>query len=248
MTPRARIAYTTRLLFVAAATPAAIAADAPCPASSPAPLIIDAGTLLGAASTPVDSDAHMRVVSGGAPRVSDVTGFESADRRLVVDVSHYDRLELQLRDWPVDELMILLSGRIEIADAAGRTRIYDAGDVFLMPAGFAGTWRELSPISKIAVSYEPQPVQAHAKRTTGALAQGPRAKASPTIYPIEPAALTEASASMSVMTPWEPYLTITGRAGSYVELPRYRSPDRRFAVQLKRFEPMNIALSDWPLD
>ncbi len=48
---------------------------------------------------------------------------------------------------------VLLEGAIEIADLGGNSRIYRAGDMLVLPKGFNGTWRQLSPIRKVSVSY-----------------------------------------------------------------------------------------------
>jgi uncharacterized cupin superfamily protein len=48
----------------------------------------------------------------------------------------------------------ILSGKVELRDAAGRTRTYGAGDAFIIPAGFAGTWATLEPCRKQYVIFE----------------------------------------------------------------------------------------------
>ena len=52
-----------------------------------------------------------------------------------------------------------------IADEEGHSRVYGPGDAFVMPKGFKGTWRQLSPIKKIAVAYtEDVPAQSSVER------------------------------------------------------------------------------------
>lgn len=48
-----------------------------------------------------------------------------------------------------DEFCVLLSGRVVLTDAAGETRTYGAGDAFVIPAGFEGTWETLEPVRKL---------------------------------------------------------------------------------------------------
>jgi uncharacterized cupin superfamily protein len=62
---------------------------------------------------------------------------------------------LELHDWPVDEFMFIVEGQVEITDASGHSRIYGPGDALVMPRGFTGTWRQLSDIRKMQVSYTP---------------------------------------------------------------------------------------------
>ena len=50
-----------------------------------------------------------------------------------------------------DEFCLLLDGTVELTDAAGRTETYRAGDAFVIPAGFAGTWRNVTAVRKYYV-------------------------------------------------------------------------------------------------
>jgi uncharacterized cupin superfamily protein len=49
----------------------------------------------------------------------------------------------------------IIRGRIRIADAKGREWTFKAGDAFVIPAGFAGTWETIEPTAKHYVIYEP---------------------------------------------------------------------------------------------
>ena len=48
-----------------------------------------------------------------------------------------------------DEFCILLSGRAVLTDAEGVTSTFSAGDAFVIPAGFEGTWETLEPLRKL---------------------------------------------------------------------------------------------------
>ena len=48
-----------------------------------------------------------------------------------------------------DEFCVLLSGRVALTDAAGETQTFAAGDAFVIPAGFEGTWETLEPVRKL---------------------------------------------------------------------------------------------------
>jgi uncharacterized cupin superfamily protein len=54
-----------------------------------------------------------------------------------------------------NEFCHLTRGRIRIADAGGREWIFKAGDCFVIPAGFAGTWEVIEAAAKLYVIYEP---------------------------------------------------------------------------------------------
>ncbi len=49
------------------------------------------------------------------------------------------------------EFCHLLEGVVEIAEDGGETRIYRAGDSFVMKPGFTGVWRTLETVRKIYV-------------------------------------------------------------------------------------------------
>jgi hypothetical protein len=53
-----------------------------------------------------------------------------------------------------NEFCHLTRGRIRIADSAGQQWSFKAGDSFVIPAGFAGTWEVLEPTAKLYVIYE----------------------------------------------------------------------------------------------
>jgi uncharacterized cupin superfamily protein len=131
--------------------------------------------------------------------------------------------------------MFLLEGELEIQDSAGKSRVYKSGDVFFMPRGFSGAWREHTAIQKIAISYVPssngsaRPSDSVEKGVVSVSADGLDSK------------------TLSPMTAGEPYLSIE-HARRFVESRVYRSQDGRFEVQVKRFEAMKIALKNWPID
>ena len=54
-----------------------------------------------------------------------------------------------------NEFCHLTRGRIRIADESGRQWSFKAGDSFVVPAGFAGTWEVIEPAAKLYVIYEP---------------------------------------------------------------------------------------------
>ncbi|MFE0753783.1 cupin domain-containing protein [Inquilinus sp. NPDC058860] len=53
-----------------------------------------------------------------------------------------------------EEFCHLLSGTVELTDGAGAARRFETGASFVIPAGFEGTWRNLTPARKLYVIYE----------------------------------------------------------------------------------------------
>ena len=95
----------------------------------------------------------MKVIDGDNPKHGGLSSFTSADGRLQVGLARYSTVTLQLTDWYAHEFMYFLEGQVEITDEDGSSKIYGPGDAIVMPKGFNGTWRQLSTIKKIHVSY-----------------------------------------------------------------------------------------------
>jgi uncharacterized cupin superfamily protein len=53
-----------------------------------------------------------------------------------------------------DEFCQILAGRSVLRDSSGRERILQAGDNFVVPAGFEGQWEVLETTKKIYVIYQ----------------------------------------------------------------------------------------------
>lgn len=138
--------------FIATAT--AWAGEQKTTAESPAVIDISPDAPPDLALKPVQDYPFMQVMAGDKPVYGSREDFVSRDRKLRVDYSQYSTMTLKLVDWPADEFMFFVEGQVEITDAQGLGKIYGPGDMILMPKGFSGTWRQLSPIRKISVTYD----------------------------------------------------------------------------------------------
>jgi uncharacterized cupin superfamily protein len=56
------------------------------------------------------------------------------------------------------EFIQLLAGVVTVTDAEGLSKTYRAGDAFVTPAGFSGTWDVIEPIKKHFTWYGPESV------------------------------------------------------------------------------------------
>lgn len=101
----------------------------------------------------IEDLSFMKVIDGDDAQYGGLSSFISADNSFRVGSSTYTKVSLTLTNWPTNEFMYLLEGQIEITDEEGESKIYGSGDAIVMPKGFNGTWRQLSPIKKIHVSY-----------------------------------------------------------------------------------------------
>lgn len=52
------------------------------------------------------------------------------------------------------EFCHLLAGKVKVTDGHNQSRIFQAGDSFVMPSGFTGTWEVLEPCRKLYAVYE----------------------------------------------------------------------------------------------
>ncbi len=53
-----------------------------------------------------------------------------------------------------NELCVMTSGKVVIESASGERNTFATGDVFVVPAGFAGSWEVLEDCSKIYAIFE----------------------------------------------------------------------------------------------
>lgn len=114
---------------------------------------IDVAALATLATAPIEDAPYWTVVGRERPPAASMSTYISGDKLFEAGVSRYDRVTLQLRDWPVDEFMYILEGQVEITPQEGKPHLYGPGDAFVMPKGFNGTWRQLSNLRKVQVTY-----------------------------------------------------------------------------------------------
>ncbi len=53
-----------------------------------------------------------------------------------------------------NELCVMTAGRVVIEDTCGTRETFSAGDAFVVPAGFEGTWTVTEPCSKVYAIFE----------------------------------------------------------------------------------------------
>jgi hypothetical protein len=93
-----------------------------------------------------------RIISGNPQQTATVL-FESADKRFVSGI-----WECEPGKWRVvfteSEFVQLLAGVLVVDSDDGSRTTYRAGDVFLTPAGFTGTWEVVERARKHFAYYE----------------------------------------------------------------------------------------------
>ncbi len=74
--------------------------------------------------------------------------FEAPDRAALAGIWEAEpHLERCRCDY--DELCHILEGTVRLTDKAGHSRVFQAGETFVVAAGFEGTWENLTPVRKV---------------------------------------------------------------------------------------------------
>ena len=58
-------------------------------------------------------------------------------------------------NYTMDEMCVLLAGEVRLVDAAGHGQTYRAGDTFVIPKGFVGTWQTVADVRKFYAVFKP---------------------------------------------------------------------------------------------
>ena len=112
--------------------------------------IVDFAT--GAAETTHSKPAAERLLAGDPEQVAR-NYFSDSGGRFFAGVWDSTPGRWRVR-YTENEFCHLTRGRIRIEDSAGRQWTFKAGDSFVIPAGFAGTWEVIEPTAKLYVIYE----------------------------------------------------------------------------------------------
>lgn len=62
--------------------------------------------------------------------------------------------EVSFDAWPYTEVCTILSGQVGLRDTFGRVAHFGAGQGFVVPRGWRGTWLTLQPSTKIFIAIE----------------------------------------------------------------------------------------------
>ena len=91
---------------------------------------------------------------GGKPPLTRVSNYFSDSTQQF----HAGRWSATRGKWRVSytesELCVMTAGRVVIESASGERNTFVAGDAFVVPAGFSGTWEVLEDCSKIYAIFE----------------------------------------------------------------------------------------------
>lgn len=92
--------------------------------------------------------------SSASPASSGYNFYTDGTKQLISGVWECTAGVVAIKDFPSDEFCILLSGSVVITDAAGKAETFGAGDAFMIPKGFNGTWNMPVTVRKYYVIFD----------------------------------------------------------------------------------------------
>lgn len=105
------------------------------------------------ANPPTPEEGMPSAVLSGDPRTRTLNYYTAPDERFFAGV-----WESTPGKWRVsyteNEFVALLAGRVVLTADGGPAETFAAGDAFVIPAGFAGTWETVEPVRKLYAIYQ----------------------------------------------------------------------------------------------
>lgn len=94
-------------------------------------------------------------ILGGAPEHRLWNSFTDSTQAFFVGRWSSTRGKWRVR-YTENELCVMTAGRVVITSDLGESNTFGAGDAFVVPAGFSGTWEVLEDCSKVYAIFEPR--------------------------------------------------------------------------------------------
>lgn len=95
-------------------------------------------------------------VLGGNPEQNLYNQFQDSSKQMVSGTWDCTEGKWQADYSAKSEFCHILSGKVILADEDGTAKTFSAGDSFVIPMGFAGTWEVVEPVRKLYVIVTPQ--------------------------------------------------------------------------------------------
>ena len=150
--PARSLKYTLCLLFLCFVSTANFAEDtSEMPLAEP--IRLDPDKLNGKGLDPLDAPWPKRILVHGVETHRFSSLFAG---QMVVSIYEADDGLLKIEDYPFDEFVHVLNGQAILTADGGKPQTFKAGDSFVVPKGFTGTWemqdnfREMIVIEKEA--------------------------------------------------------------------------------------------------
>ena len=72
---------------------------------------------------------------------------------VAVEVCEIQPVKLEVLSWPETEVIHLIRGTVKITEDSKHTKVYKAGDIFVLPEGFKGIWHQEGVLLKVTVRH-----------------------------------------------------------------------------------------------
>ncbi|MES0884072.1 cupin domain-containing protein [Roseibium sp. SCP14] len=96
-----------------------------------------------------------KLISGKSP-TSLWNAFSDTSEQFYVGQWSSEACKLHV-SYSENELCVLVEGTVRMENSDGESWTFVAGDAFVIPAGFAGTWESVTPVRKIYAAFEAAP-------------------------------------------------------------------------------------------
>lgn len=100
---------------------------------------------------PDTDETHYRTLHGTHFSYRCHIPYTLPSKEAAVEVCEIDPVTLQIMSWPETEVIHLIKGEVSIIEPNGQSRNYTAGDIFVLPKGFKGEWRQSHKLQKVVV-------------------------------------------------------------------------------------------------
>ena len=120
-------------------------------ADDAAPVRLDREKTAGVGLTAVPPDAYQDILVGGELNMRVATMFRGEDLRVSIFESTPAKTDHRTRPTEGDEFVTIVSGKLILTEPDGTAHEFVAGDSFVLPAGYTGTWEMQGDYREIAV-------------------------------------------------------------------------------------------------
>ena len=94
-------------------------------------------------------------IIAGQPQTKTWNQFSDAQQQFFCGIWHSSAGCWHV-NYSEDELCFLLKGRVILTGVDGQKYTFKAGQAFIIPKGFKGSWETVEPVEKIYAIYQPQ--------------------------------------------------------------------------------------------
>lgn len=117
---------------------------------------IDSAMLENEPEFELQDSTEIKIISKVSAKMREVRIYKSIDEKFDVGISEIDKTAMIFQDWPVDEFVYFIKGRVEVIDQNDNAQVFGPGDSIVIPKGFSGVWKQLSPVTMITILYSTQ--------------------------------------------------------------------------------------------